>query len=59
MIVRIEIEIPDVKPNTPEAVDAVDGVEKDVEIALRAYRWWIDVENGETRYMPENVSELS
>jgi hypothetical protein len=59
MIIRIEIHVPDVHPDSPEAVRVLDSLENDVEISLRAWDWWFDVENGETRYMPENVSELS
>lgn len=59
MIVRIEIDIPDVHPESPEAVSVLDTMETLVEIPLRGFDWWFDVVNGETRYKPENVSELS
>jgi hypothetical protein len=67
MIVNIAIHFPDIDPNSPEAVSVTDKVEAEVAdkmnflTALYGGRtqWWIDVVNGETRYKPENVSELS
>jgi len=52
MIVRIEIDIPDVHPESPEAVSVLDTMETLVEIPLRGFDWWFDVANGETRYKP-------
>ena len=61
MILRIEIHVPYTQPNSPEAVAAVDRIEALVTapLASTGWAWWINVENGETRYKPENVSELS
>ena len=59
MIVNITIHIPDITPNSPEAVREVDSIETAVAMALRGQDWWIDVKDGETRYKPENVSEMS
>jgi hypothetical protein len=67
MIVNIAIRFPDIDPNSPEAVGVTNKVEFEVTgkmkflTALYGGRteWWIDVVNGETRYKPENVSELS
>jgi len=59
MIIRIEIHVPDVHPDSPEAVRVLDSLENDVEISLRAWDWWFDVVKGETRYKPKNVSEIA
>ena len=61
MILRIEVHVPDTNPLSHEAVMAVDYIESLVNapLASTGWDWWFDVENGETRYMPENVSELS
>jgi len=61
MILRIEIHVPDIAPLSHDAVMAVDLIESLVNapLARTGWDWWINVENGETRYMPENVSELS
>jgi hypothetical protein len=67
MIVNISIHVPDVAPNSPEAIGIVDGIELELASRLNLVTdllhgdaaWWMDVDNGETRYMPENVNELS
>jgi hypothetical protein len=67
MIVNISIHVPDVAPNTPEAVTTTDCIEHHMTPSLtfitallhRDAAWWMDVDDGETRYMPENVNELS
>ena len=68
MIVNIAIHVPDLDPNTPLAWDTTDRIEKELTPALQRltgfgrygnWNWWIDVKDGETRYKPENVSELS
>ena len=61
MILRIEVHVPDITPDSREAVAAVDLIESLVNapLASTGWDWWFDVVNGETRYMPENVSELS
>ena len=59
MIVNITIHIPDTTPDGPEAVREVDSIENSIAMALRGLDWWIDVKDGETRYKPENVSELT
>ena len=61
MILRIEVHVPYTQPDSPEAVAAVDLIETLVTapLARTGWAWWINVENGETRYKPENVSELS
>ena len=55
MKVHFVIDIPNVRPNSMRAVDAVDAVERIVGPVLDAARheWWIAVEGGETRYMPD------
>jgi len=67
MIVNVAIHFPDIDPNSPEAVSVTNKVEAEVTgkmnflTALYGGRteWWIDVVNGESRYKPENVSEMS
>ena len=61
MILRIEVHVPYTQPDSPEAVAAVDLIETLVTapLARTGWAWWFDVAKGETRYMPENVSELS
>jgi len=59
MIVNITIHVPDVAPDTVGAVRYVESIENSIAMALRGLDWWIDVKDGETRYKPENVSELS
>ncbi|NDD55984.1 hypothetical protein EBZ39_19320 [bacterium] len=67
MIVHICIHVPDLAPNGPKAVTVTDKIEAELAPKLHFLTslygngsdWWMDVENGETRYMPENVSELS
>lgn len=67
MIVNVAIHFPGIDPNSPEAVGVTNKVEAEVTgkmnflTALYGGRteWWIDVVNGESRYKPENVSELS
>ena len=67
MIVQICIHVPNTAPRGHDAIITTDMIENKLEPALTQltqwmnenWEWWIDVENGETRYMPENVSELS
>lgn len=72
MIVNIAIHIPDQLPNTREAFCITDTIEHHLNGKLNSLMqrlavdhheaggyWWIDVVDGETRYKPENVSDLS
>lgn len=64
MIVHICIHVPDLKPDTNEAVTTTDTIESHLCGKLNTLMkkidpgnttgcvWWIDVENGETRYAP-------
>jgi hypothetical protein len=66
MIVHICIHVPDTAPEGRDAIIRTNKIEQKLTPALNHltlmyenWEWWIDVENGETRYKPENVSELS
>ena len=61
MILRIEVHVPDITPDSREAVAAVDLIETLVNapLARTGWAWWFDVAKGESRYKPENVSEMS
>ena len=64
MIVRVCIHVPDTAPEGRDAVIRTDKIEAELSPKLDFltslygnWEWWIDVENGETRYAPENLSE--
>ena len=72
MIVNIAIYVPDISPDSNEAVSMTDTIESHLTGKLNSLMgrictpdstdiadWWIDVTDGETRYKPENVSEMS
>ena len=72
MIVNIAIHVPDIGPDSDDAVHLTDIIEAHMMQTLtplmgrlctpqstQTADWWIDVVNGETRDKPENVSKLS
>lgn len=55
MKVHFVVEIEGVDPQSDAAIGAVDRLERMLcaELDYSGHQWWIDVEGGETRYMPE------
>ncbi len=55
MKVHFVLEVEDMDPKSDAAISAVDRLERmlSAELDYSGHRWWIDVEGGETRYMPE------